>query len=671
VVPGAAPAEEKLPRQFGKYTLMRRIAVGGMAEIFLALHRAVAGFEKLVVIKRILPAMNKDAAFIDMLLHEARVAATFNHPNIVQTFDVGQVDGTYFLAMEHIHGEDVRAIVRAMRPKGLVEFPLEHALSIARGTCAALSYAHEKRDLEGRLLGIVHRDISPQNVLVTYTGDVKVVDFGVAKSAQASEDAKAGQLKGKIPYMSPEQAQAQPLDHRSDLFAVGILLFELTTGRRLFKGANDLETLELIVHHDYPRPSSLVPGYPAELERIVLRALEKDREKRYQNAREFQSDLETFIRDQRIPASQVALAKWMEHLFDDKLAAHKETLQDIKVLADELGTSADFTFPGQTGVTGLTSLTSLTGVAGASVEASAAPVTPPKRSSAPLLAALLLAGAGVGAWLALGRTTPAPAPATAAAPVEAPAAVKGTLEVVSDPPGAAIWIDGDLRPEKTPAKIAGLPLDQDIGIKLTQDEREPFKTTVRFSSSELEKKVTGELRTGSVTVTLKVEPPPTVWVDGKPAKLDGGVIRGLSADEEHKLVLSAPGYVPKTIVFTPKRGEAKVIEERLVKADPAQVAALAAQTAQTAPQATSQPSAAPTAAPTAAPASGPGKVRVGAKGGYCNVSINGSSYGPTPVEATVTGGRANVTCRTTDGKTLQQSVAVEPGGTARVSFKVD
>src|SRR6185503_3867344 len=231
--PVGMPKFEELPRQFGKYTLLRKLASGGMAEIFLALHRSMAGFEKLVVIKRILPEMNQDRAFIDMLLHEARIAATLSHPNIVQIFDVGQVDGTYFIAMEHIHGEDIRSLVRQMKTAGYREFPLEHAIGIVLGMCAGLAYAHEKRDLDSSPLNIVHRDISPQNVVVTFSGDVKVVDFGIAKSDTRNmmEQTKSGKLKGKVPYMSPEQARGERLDARSDIFASGVILFELTTGK--------------------------------------------------------------------------------------------------------------------------------------------------------------------------------------------------------------------------------------------------------------------------------------------------------------------------------------------------------------------------------------------------------------------------------------------------------
>jgi serine/threonine-protein kinase len=202
--------------------------------------------------------MNQDRAFIDMLLHEARIAATLSHPNIVQIFDVGQVDGTYFIAMEHVHGEDLRSMVRQMRKKGVTDFPLEHAISIILGVCAGLAYAHEKTDLDGRPLNIVHRDISPQNVVVTFTGDVKIVDFGIAKSdVRLHDNTRSGRLKGKVPYMSPEQARGDVVDWRSDIFAAGVMLFELTTGKRLFKGSSEYETLKLICDREYPLPSQI------------------------------------------------------------------------------------------------------------------------------------------------------------------------------------------------------------------------------------------------------------------------------------------------------------------------------------------------------------------------------------------------------------------------------
>ncbi|MBK8252001.1 MAG: serine/threonine protein kinase [Polyangiaceae bacterium] len=536
------PKFEELPKQFGKYTLLRKLAAGGMAEIFLALHRSMAGFEKLVVIKRILPSMNQDKAFIDMLLHEARIAATLSHPNIVQIFDVGQVDGTFFIAMEHIHGEDIRAIVRGMRRKNVVEFPLEHALAITLGVCAGLAYAHDRRDLEGKLLGIVHRDISPQNIVVTFTGDVKIVDFGIAKSEKVKEDLSDGQLKGKVPYMSPEQAAGKELDLRSDIFAVGVVLFELTTGRRLFKGPNELETLKLILESDYPLPSEVRPGYPKALENIVMKALARRREDRYQTAREMQADIEAFVREERIGVSAVSLTHWMQMLFAEKLAQQNEALQDIKQLADVIAAQQKEWDPTAT-VSGTLSAPLITHTI----------VEPPRRSNAPLIAGVAVAVAiGIGAFFVVkGGATPPSGELVAPAGSASTEAPRGFVEVITDPPGCAIWVNGDLRPEVSPAKVEQLPFGREIQLKLTSEGLEAYRENFTLSADAPSKKVDVKMRAGSVTVVLKVDPPPTIWVDGKPYKGDRTKIENLSAGEEHKIVLSATGLCPKRSRFLP------------------------------------------------------------------------------------------------------------------------
>jgi serine/threonine-protein kinase len=662
-VAGAGATEETLPRQFGKYTLLRRLAAGGMAELFLALQRSVAGFEKLIVIKRILPSMNHDKGFIEMLLHEARIAATLSHPNIVQIFDVGQIEGTYFIAMEHIHGEDIRSIVRSMKKNGVTEFPLEHALSILIGTCAGLAYAHDKRDLDGVTLDIVHRDISPQNIVVTFTGDVKIVDFGIAKSGTsgAGEDTKDGQLKGKVAYMSPEQAAGQPVDWRSDVFAAGVMLFELTTGRRLFRGGSEYETLKLICDKDYPKPSELRPDYPAALERIVMRSLAKKREDRYQSAREMQSDLEAFVREERIPASMVGLTRWMQQLFADKLAQQKEALQDVKQLADVIAHQSERLSYDAT-ASGTTSVGMMSG------PGSMAPA-PAKRGRLGAVFALALAlavGAGAIVYVkssaAVKEREQAEARAREAAAAQAaikPEVIaKGTLELQSKPEGCSIWINGDLQKEVTPAKIDGLPLDRELDVKLTKEGLEPHREKLTLSKEAPARTLSAELRVGSVTVVLKVEPEPTIWLDGKPwLGTNKGKLEGLSAGEEHRLVLTAPGYQPKTVVFTAQQGETKTVTETLFKADPS-----APVDAKTPPVDDK---------PVAAAVGGSGTVRVGAKGGYCNVTINGVSYGPTPTQATVNAGTARVSCKPPTGRTLSQAVKVNAGETARVSFKIE
>lgn len=658
----ASGGEEKLPRPFGKYMLMRKLAAGGMAELFLALHRAVAGFEKLVVIKRILPQMNQDQQFIDMLLHEARVAATLSHPNIVQTFDVGEVEGTYFIAMEHIHGEDIRTIVRQMKKKNVVEFPLEHALSIVIGLCSGLAYAHDKRDLDGKSLGIVHRDISPQNIVITFSGDVKVVDFGVAKSLHAADEAKGGQLKGKVPYMSPEQAAAEEIDWRSDIFAAGVILFELTTGRRLFKGSNEYETLKLITDHEYPLPSDIAPDYPMRLEQIVMKALAKDRNKRYQSARDMQADLEAFVRDERLPVSAVQLSAWMQSLFAESLEQHKATLQDIKQLADRIvmvDPQASFTM---TGVHPRFDQSS-TGIAAPG--ASASIPAPAQRSSKgtilTVLAAAVVLGGGAFFYASRERPVVVVEPAAPSALAEPAPEPRGSLRVESKPEGAAVWLNGELTKHRTPATIDNLPLGTAINLKLSLDGYESHKESITLERSGETKTASVELQTGSVTVELDIQPPPTVWVDQKPWKGDWKKITGLSADEEHKIVVSASGYVPKSFVFTGKQGETKTFKHVMVKGDPNAVAA--------APTTTAEPPK-PEKTAEAPVATGPGTVRVNARGGYCNVTINGQSYGPTPVSATVPAGTARVSCKPESGATMSQAVKVDAGGTARVSFSI-
>jgi serine/threonine protein kinase len=311
------------PVSFGKYELVSRLAAGGMAEIFLARTKSIQGFEKYLVIKRILGHRTQDPEFVRMFLDEARVAATLDHPNIVQIYDVGHVDNEYFIAMEYLRGHNLIEIVRAGAKLGYAKPPLEHVVSILTQCCAGLNYAHEKRDFEGRSLEIVHRDVTPQNVVVSFDGSVKVVDFGIAKAATREVETLAGTLKGKIGYMSPEQCRGAPVDRRSDVFAVGIILFELTTGKRLYHERSDFDTLKKIIEGPVPSPRDLLPFYPAFLNAIVVRCLQKNPDDRYQTARDLHSDLDAFGRDNQLVTGTVPLSQYMERIYADELATHK------------------------------------------------------------------------------------------------------------------------------------------------------------------------------------------------------------------------------------------------------------------------------------------------------------------------------------------------------------
>ncbi len=468
-VAGETHADDGLPRKFAKYTLLRKLATGGMAELFLALQKSVAGFEKLIVIKRVLPQMVEDRSFIDMLLQEARIAATLSHPNIVQIYDVGEAEGSFYIAMEHIHGEDIRSVIRQMRAKDYPEFPVEHALAIALGVCAGLNYAHEKKDLDGHPLGIVHRDISPQNVLMTFSGDIKIVDFGIAKSdTKMITETKSGRLKGKVPYMSPEQARGEKIDGRSDIFSAGVMLFELTTGRRLFKGQSEFETLKLICDRDYPLPSSVRSGYPPALESIVMKALAKDPTERYQTARQMQNALEEFIREERVAVSSSALQQFMQSLFEDKLASQQDELNVGRQAVTELERVESMRPPPVAVQPGST----------LSMPAAARTVTGVRKYQAktPLVllgGAALVLGIGVGVFSLVGRKKID----TVAAQV-----VLGSVTIESDPEGAEVVVDGTLRADKTPVTVRDLPLDRKIDITIRKEGFAPERQTVELSA---------------------------------------------------------------------------------------------------------------------------------------------------------------------------------------------
>ena len=256
-----APPDVGVGSRLGKYEIIKRLATGGMAEIFLARVSGLPGFQKMVVIKRILPQLATKTDFVEMFLDEARIAATLQHPNVVQMYDVGVVDGNYFIAMEYLHGEDVRSLSRSLHRQDK-KLPLEHALNIVIGVASGLHYAHEKVGFDGKPLEIVHRDVTPQNIIVTYDGAVKLLDFGIAKASNRFGETRFGTLKGKVPYMSPEQCRGEPLDRRSDIFSLGIMLYELTLGKRLYQGKSDFEVLKQIVEGTVTPPSELDKEYP-------------------------------------------------------------------------------------------------------------------------------------------------------------------------------------------------------------------------------------------------------------------------------------------------------------------------------------------------------------------------------------------------------------------------
>jgi hypothetical protein len=298
-----------------------QLAQGGMAELFLARLPGIEGFAKKVVIKRVLPALARDRDFIEMFLEEARLAATLQHQNIVAVHDIDHDEDGYFFAMEYLHGADVGELMRSVGG----ELPLHIALEIARGACAGLHYAHERKSSSGALLGLVHRDVSPQNIFATFEGGVKLLDFGIAKAVQQtpSHYTRSGTLRGKLPYMSPEQCRGVPIDRRSDVFSLAIVIWEMTVGERLYgaRGESDFDVLKSIVETDAPRPSTRKPGYPPALEAIAMKGLQRDRERRYQTCDELLGDLEAFMRAQGQWVTPRDLAQYMIRQFGERAAS--------------------------------------------------------------------------------------------------------------------------------------------------------------------------------------------------------------------------------------------------------------------------------------------------------------------------------------------------------------
>jgi serine/threonine protein kinase len=429
----------KKPTPFGKYYLLERINVGGMAEVFRAKAFGVEGFERLVAVKRILPNIAEDKEFIRMFIEEAKLAVQLNHANIAQIFDLGVVDGAYYIALEHVHGRDLRAMFDRCRQIG-DPMPVAQACFIIMKLCEGLDYAHNKRDQSGREMHLVHRDVSPQNVLVSFEGEVKVIDFGIAKAANKGNKTQAGILKGKFGYMSPEQVRGIPIDRRSDVFSCGIVLYELLTGERLFVGESDFSTLEKVRNVEILPPSTYNRRIPDELERIVLKALAKDPEDRYQNAIDLHDELQAFVYTAGEFYSRKDLAGWMKKIFGREIedeTAKLENYRQLKAPAEIVSGPA----------------------VAARANGSKPPVTAPRRTAA---------------MPAVGNTKPPPPPSRTSSqslPVTVPTAKVGKVgKGKGDGSGELEWDDDELETqiyddentgEKQPkgaGKPVGLPL---------------------------------------------------------------------------------------------------------------------------------------------------------------------------------------------------------------------
>ena len=319
--------------QFGKYAILERVAQGGMAEIFKARMEGIGGFNRLFAIKRVLPGLSQNREYIDLLVDEAKIAGLLSHANIVQILDLGQVKGQYYVAMEYVHGQDLGRVLDKCLERGIT-LPVPHAVFVLIEVLKGLEYAHNRQIMRGSTpvpLNIVHRDVSPSNVLLSFQGEVKLTDFGIAKASVKALETVSGVIKGKFDYMSPEQASAKDVDQRTDLFAAGVLFYEMLCGQHPFRQAGDLKTIAAIRAGEYTPPTFANPDVPYALEVILDRALAQDPAERYQTATEFQEALNRFFHDSGFIFSHTTLAAYLKGLFPQ--AAQPRRRERSKVLA--------------------------------------------------------------------------------------------------------------------------------------------------------------------------------------------------------------------------------------------------------------------------------------------------------------------------------------------------
>lgn len=316
---------------FGKYCLLERVSVGGMAEVFRAkpFHAPSQPVDKFLALKRILPHLAEDEDFIKMFVDEAKLCVHLRHPNIVHIFELGQFQSSFYILMEYISGQDVLALQKRLRRERLI-MSVAQACYIAMELCKGLDYAHRARDQYGTPLNIIHRDISPQNVLITYKGHIKLIDFGVAKAANQSTKTQVGVLKGKFGYMSPEQIRGEQIDHRSDIFSVGIVLWEMLTNRRLFTGENEFEVFNKVREAQVELPSTKNPQIPAEVDRIVMKALTAKPQDRYAWAADMAQELGAFLRGLNPVYTANHLSDWMSRFFAEELAEERHKIEAFR-----------------------------------------------------------------------------------------------------------------------------------------------------------------------------------------------------------------------------------------------------------------------------------------------------------------------------------------------------
>lgn len=557
------PAEFK-PHVFGKFYLLQRLAIGGMAEIYRAKVVGAGGFEKEMVVKRILRERSQDQGFIRMLVNEARLTVQLTHNNVAQIYECGAVEGTYFIAMELVAGVSLREMLQAFTRAGAALTP-EQAIYLTLQLLQGLDYAHRKVDAQGQPLRIVHCDVSPDNALVSWEGELKLLDFGIARAATSLSNYKEGMLMGKLGYVSPEQASVEATwDHRVDVFAAGVILYELLTKQKPFPAASDVDSLVASRKARVVPPSEMVEGVPRELDAILARALAYDPEKRYPRARDFAEALVDVLFPTPHSAIQDLLAQRVQEVFATRIARERAArahdalvMKVLQHVAERPGEkqpppAAPPAEPGRLvwpGSAPAQPPAAPDPLADLEVTVPARPppsAAPPRRPAAPApgprrspwaaaalgLAAGLAISAGAFAWRAWSRG--------------------GPVLVTSEPAGAAITLDGTRLEAVTPAVLPGIPLARRHEFVLESPGRRP--ATASLEPDWLAPAATVHLRlergTGPLTVTSS-PPGAAVRLDDRPAGVTPVTIPDVRLDERHRVDLTLAGYELDQFVVLP------------------------------------------------------------------------------------------------------------------------
>ncbi|MDO8494255.1 MAG: serine/threonine-protein kinase [Deltaproteobacteria bacterium] len=654
------------PKQFGKYYLLEKLAVGGMAEIYKAKTFGAEGFEKLLAIKRILPHASEDKEFINMLIDEAKLSVLLSHANIVQVYDLGKVGTDYFISMEFIDGINLRDVLYRLREQ-TKKMPVDLAVYLASEICKGLDYAHRKTDDNNQPLEIVHRDISPQNILISYEGEVKIVDFGIAKAAMNISHTMAGILKGKIAYMSPEQAMGKSVDARTDLFSLGIILYESLTGNKLFTGESQFEVLKKI-RTTRIEAERLPNNIPEPLRKILAKILAFKPEERFATAGDLQVTLTQFLYSNYTDFSPRKLAAFVHDLFREKLDEKQEKDQaelleaktgSISVM--QVGKSQELLVHRESSESKKREVTHPI-LFSKSITKSfrLASIRLATRLLVPLI---VLGGIGFGGYWWYSQKTNAVQKTSTA--------IYGTVHVESDPPGAAILIDNKQTPFKTPAILDRLRIDQAYAIALNLEEYTEEEKTVRVQNEEpvflsfdlLKKPTTIDVTPPKMPIqpivkgSLLIDSEPggaQIFIDNQDSgKVTPATIGDLEIGRRFVIQLRKENFKTIEKLVTIASGEPIILKEQLGKIAVAAVPKTQPPVPKPIPAkpepARQEPAPKPTPKPVTPPKpepqqvfSGTGSIQFASKPSGADIFINGEKVGSTPQTVKVPAGRVKI-----------------------------